>query len=623
MADAFLTYNGITLSCLHTQRVEQTAVYDESGADQLYTKVVLTVGAVFNSTCAPVALGESPGQAMSRVRHMLLLPRQNLVFAPCGDTLFTVAAPDDANGPEPKACTISAITPATWDVSFTIEFCIRDCPEGDASRAWLSLKWEETITFDENWFAVKKRSGLLILSSRDPSRSGPNGYRGLVTPDVPNGFRRKSAQYHVVKNGLGLRFDFVDVELAEPPPAPALKLTGRMVVSVPLPGGQYKAEISLRLTGSRTTSKQDLMAAAIRAAMGRVNATGIDRQKGTGKILIGGAIEEDLDDERKAVGLTLTWNIKPSATGWFSSALGAALAAVGAAQPPGRLGADFNWVGQPLAGSVENRGIAPSTDGTAFNVRLLAAALNDPCSRSPQWENAAKPPKRTPVSPGGNGSEGQGADGAFGFTTEDGTAVSIAYGDDLSHATAGYDDFQGLYIDDGPGVYETYVITCHYFDDPGVTVRPSTKPGGKAVALSYHAGIRKLRVEFTATKIGDRPTIPFKDPGDPNIVWESGNDSVAGIDLAADGVNQRFTVTGIYNYAFLDGSQVVEAAPLPPFISRRLRLSAGTSAGRAAEDITFPADEGSNTFDETGITIVDLSQGAGGDWGGGGQPVYP
>lgn len=630
MPEAFLTYAGITLTALHTQRVEQHAVKDESGADTLYTKVIVTVGCVFNSLLLPAIpdAGESPASAMTRVRHMLLLPRQRLVFSPCGDTLFTVSPPDDANGPDPKSCTITAISPATWDVTYTVEFCLRDCAEGQAARGWLSLRWSDTLTYGEDWFATRKRSGTLILSSRDPqpAEAPADPYRGLVTPDVPSGWRRKSAEYTLSANNLKVSFSFVDRELNETPPTPALKLTGRMVLSVPLPGGMHKAEISLRLIGPRTVKKSDLMITGIRVAMGRVLATGI--VNANGRMLIGGSMEEDLDDERCAIGLNLVWNIKPSGLG-FSAAVagvGAVAGAVGRAKPANRLGADFKWFGAPLAGGNPARGIAPTTEGTAV-VQMIAAALNDPCSRyiatTQIAGNVSVPVPVNPQNGSGGGAGGDVRPQVTVFQTAGVNGSGTGYGNDLSvNGSAGYEDYAGLYIDDGPGVYEDYTITCHYTDDPGVTVAPSTKPGGTAVALQFHAGVRGLTVEFTATKLGDRPTIPFKNPEDENVIWVGGTDSISGVDLLPDGVNQRITVTGIYKYKFLDGSKVIESAPLPPFISRSLRQDAATSAGRAADDILFPSDTGTNTFDGGGVELVPLAAGAGGDWGGE-QPIHP
>jgi len=612
--DAFLTYNGITLSMIHTLTVDQKAVFDSSDTDQKFTRIILTVGSVLNAIAPPSLGAESPAIQMARVRHMLLQPRQALTFAPAGDGLFSVTPPDDENGPHPRECSITEITPGTWDIRYVIEFCLRDCDQGTSNRSWLSLKWSDTVSYDEHWFCTRRRQGVLVLSSRDPFT--PDSYRGLVTPSVPAQFRRKSASYQLSENGLEVHFSFEDKQLREAPPTPATKIAGRQVLSVPLPGGLFKGEIQLRLSAPADVSKQDLVACAIRVAMARVNATGAVRAT-NGRMLIGGAIEENLDDEKCEVGLSLQWNIKPSSNGFSAAVAAVADAAKGRAKPINRLGTDFAWFGAPLAGNDPKRGIAPTTFGVSL-VKTVASALNDPCSSVQEWPTINEIASSVLVEP----TPGSGGTG-IALSVTQATSSGSETGDNLTpNGSPGYEDSASLWIDDGPGVYDTYLITCHYTDEPGINVSPSTMTGAPAVPLRFHAGIRGLTVEFTATKVGDRPTIPFKNPSDPNVIWVGGTDSVDGIDLSPDGQNQRITVTGVYRYKFLDGTKVVESAPVPPFISRSLMADASTAIGQAATDIVFQTS-GTNTFDDDNMSIVSLTGSSGTTSGtAGNQPVY-
>jgi hypothetical protein len=575
-----LTYNGIPLTFIHTQSVQQEPVADPSGTDQLYTRIRIAVSSVFHvnpgniSALLPVLSGETPVATMVRVRHMLLLPRRRLIFAPTGSTMIDVGGdtnPDDAHGPRPISCTVKQLTPAAFLVDYAVEAYIRDCTGADAA-GYLSLRWSDTVSYDKDWLCTRRRAGLLVLSSANGRH--PDSFRFEVTPNVPTGFRRESAEYRLSESFLQVAFSFTDKELMKAVPDNALTMTGRQVETSPMKGGVRMGQLTVRLTGPKPVDPKELLNKCVLVAMSRVHAAGVMDDK-NGRFLIGATIEETLDDSKNEVTLTVEWQIKADQV--------RVLAGGGPIGPPlifipnadgknaAALGGTGKWVGAGWEGADTSRAIAPPVYGVAEFVGLVAARLCDPCGvKLIERDLRAGGPNDFPAA-------------------DDAGEIRLFVGEVSEDSDASYRT-----DDTTPGTYDTYEITSHYTLDPGEDVLPSTKAGDPGRKVKTHAGAAKLQVDWSVSRVGGPPEIPSPQPkaADTNVVFVGGTVSPEGLDLAADGVSVRHVVTGVYNYKFLAWDLVKFAAAIPPFLSFAAVVgAAGAAASLTSGLIHFPVDQ--------------------------------
>jgi hypothetical protein len=531
--------------------------------------------------------------------------------------VINTAGRDDENGPT-TTCTYTQLNPGSFLIDFTCTIRLTDC--GNAGgRSYLSLKWSDSLTYDPQWIATRRRTGTLILSPR--RTTDPDSYRPVVTPDVPSGFRRESAEYTLSEDGRIVRFGFVDKEMMTPPPLPAVRMKGVQVEAAAPPGTISQGQIRLRLDGLKGTNKRDLLNAAVFAATDRVHAAGFYKTPG-GRIFKGWSVSEGLGDDECWVEVAVNWRIKPepgrvtNAGATKSFTPGAVVGLLpgfgllpavgglfgGTAAPPvanakgknlAGLSTGVPWVGKALPNSDPDRAVSPPTYGTADALRLAAAALNDPCGQDAelagggfdgQTRNLYTAPFPFPgglgggVPSGANQAPGVADSGAGAFS------VQVVPADQIPP-----DDFDAGYRGDGAGVYDEYTLTASYRHDGGSVVLRRTKAGEPGTAVRLRNASAKLVLEWTAVKVGGPPVIPAaEDSPDRNAVYLRGTIAPAQLELAADGVSTRYEVSGIYEYEFLDPSKVTVQAPLPPYLSCDLADDAKRVVGFAADCIAFP-----------------------------------
>ena len=575
-----LVYNGIDLgSYLLTKRIVQGPVYDPSRTDQLYTRINLSVRSIINPSLNPATAGETPAVTAARIRHMLCAPRKSLVYSIGATNYINLPSGlDDANGPKPDeaAFTITEVTPDTFLVEWSCAVCQTDC---STSRPYLSNRWSESVTQDREWLTVKHRTGVLILSSR--STFHPDDFRGVVAPALDIGFRRESAKYRVSEDNLTVHYEFTDRELAKAPPFPATSMRGQMVESIPVSGAGVlrRGEISLQLKGPKSVPSRDLLNAAIGVAVNRVRASGVLTVGG--RMFVGGAISESLNDDENAVGVNVQWQMKPNGfreggrakPSALSLAIAGAINGIGASvkglksptspptpegKSPDALPMNANWVGLPLDGTTAAWPIGTPTRGTAETVRIAAAALNDPCGSTSDLRSASV----------GNESVLRSSDGT--------TTVSTLNTAELP------DDDQAMYADDGPGVWEEWTLKPTYFDDPGLCVMPAAKKNGSASGVQVHGGLLCLEVDWHVKKTGGQPVPPtIPEIKDGNWLYVGGQVTPSPVELAADGVSLIFEADGQWRFCCLDRSKATIAWPLPPWIDQQ-KLAAGGGIGAEA-----------------------------------------
>ena len=620
-----LKYNGVELAFISTQSLRVEPEYDPTGVDQIATKYSLTVSAVLHQGVPPsVSQNETAAHIGDRIKGLLSTPRRPLLYENGGVTIINLQAPDgsevardDSNGPEPVV-TMTSPFPGCWLVSFAVTVRLIECET--QTRGFLSLKWSDTLNYAEDWTATRRRTGTLVLSQR--LNQDAESYRPLITPPIPRGFRRASAEYVLNEAGTHVRFAFTDREMHTPPPFPALRMRGRMSESTPN-GAVRMGRFDLTLDGPKGVPKADLLARAIAVGMGRVFAAGVDTGIGdaAGRVIMGGSISETLDDDKNSVSLSLSWKMAATSGRSKSSAIVAGtrafargvvdvgLAASGlgflraldtspAPEPqpqPNAQGLDkaaipvtAQWIGQPLAGSDPDQGIAPPLFGTADYVRLVAAALSDPCG----------------VTAVLNESELRSGEFEF-FSGEspDGSRTTATVVPEVDP-----DEESALYADDGtPGTYDHYTLVSTYRHDSGKVALPSTKKGEKKAEVQLYNESMDLTVEFSCARVGGPPVVPDPNEASDELMYKRGSVSAHQIELAGDGVTPIYRVDGLFEFEVLDPCSVSIAAPVPPYLDGQIGEEARIAVGRAGASLLFgPASRGDkvNLFCGLGIDVV-------------------
>jgi hypothetical protein len=186
-----LYYNSIEIGMVHTQSIDQEAVYDESRTDLLHIKTTVRIEGVLASNVMPGAPGESPTQIKTRIETALMTPRQTLKFMVAGETLLESPVPgkttDLANGPKPLYCNITAIHgTGTFLISYAVETAILNCANA-ASIVWLANRWQESQSIDSRMYSKFVRTGRLTARSDLLSAEGIDSLRGLVIPPIRDG----------------------------------------------------------------------------------------------------------------------------------------------------------------------------------------------------------------------------------------------------------------------------------------------------------------------------------------------------------------------------------------------------------------------------------------------------
>jgi hypothetical protein len=116
-------------------------------------------------------------------------------------------------------------------------------------------------------------------------------------------------------------------------------------------------------------------------------------------------------------------------------------------------------------------------------------------------------------------------------------------------------------------------MTMYYTGSTGDVVLPGTGAGdtpgvGKKVKVGGRS--MRLKLEWTARRVGGPAVAPDPNPTDPNLVLEDFTFGVGGLDVGADGVSPDNVVSGTYWYGVLDPSKVKLVAPISPHLDTSL-----------------------------------------------------
>lgn len=329
-----MTYNGETIVNLNLKSIASSAEYAPGGIQKPYNKTVLRFEGTVGRDTAPGTAGEFTLN-IDQIRRNLLKPRQNLLITLEGSTLYNITAPDDANGPTPSEVEFAPIVGTSYAlVTGTIEFTQAECdytgetPNAISSNV-VSHNYSVTHSFDDLFLTTRTVTGRIVIRQGVQSlpddvnpnstsrKDNPDLLRGLVTPKLPQGFKREAMTFAVSNDGLMLDYDIRDVEVPVTPPIPALRATGTIAFNMNI-NYEWFTTVHVELEGSKKHSKgaMYLQAAAIASAMAN--------PKGANGIIQSAAIVSSLYSNKIAMQL-VTMSIKKNAKGNFFPTTGSAV----------------------------------------------------------------------------------------------------------------------------------------------------------------------------------------------------------------------------------------------------------------------------------------------------------
>lgn len=179
-----VSYNGVSIGYVFSERYSHSPAPDPTGVDSTGTETTLEVRGVIAPGVVPALPGESPYQTANRIAGLLSVPRRRLVYVQGTTTAIdTDVLPDAENGPWPTAYSVD---PGPAEGGFVVHFGVKlkqlRC-SGAASRGFVSLKWQDSESFDLKGNKTRRRTGTLITAR--PFGLSADDRRNLVIPLVP------------------------------------------------------------------------------------------------------------------------------------------------------------------------------------------------------------------------------------------------------------------------------------------------------------------------------------------------------------------------------------------------------------------------------------------------------
>lgn len=616
-------YGPARFSFVRTVDVQSAPQQDPAGIDLVCTAHTISIEAVIavGDLVGGWVPGELPADTLARVQHLLEAPRRRFTYKVGGRILFDISGqPNDGArdqdatiGPVPQVHGIKRVTDLTFVVTWSVTVYTRGCK--DVRQTFASLRWVQTHTIDDRQYSTLRMTGRLMCT-RDMLQglASIDDLRWVVTPPVPPDFIRTTSEWTILADGLAAEFSFVDEEQYIVPPAGAVKLKGTFTRSTNNFGAMYVAEARVKLTGKKETPKPTLMGMAVSIALDKLTNAGPATDK-SGNILIkDGAFSEILEQNEVEVILraqVLNTPASDNSKTVESIAQGIGRGAVAIATPPILIpfvaakqvadelakqkqaadappppdkkkppavgGLDLGQFSGVLPGCsvppqttgiyVPGAGIAPDLYGHLPQLRLLAAAFNDPCLAQSVARASRKPDTATLSTFNNDGqalTSGKVQKALSPSLTPEspGTSVVKTVAELPARMVS-----RGAVNYDGPGVWEEFACEMHYDYRSSKRVLPRTVSGLPGVTVQGWNDTCDLYVTWTATKNGSKPTIPsWADSADGNLVCTAHPVTTDEVELGPDGDSLKYTIGGRYEYSFVDASKADIRNAIPPWL---------------------------------------------------------
>jgi hypothetical protein len=606
---AKLTYNGVTIPYLMTRGYQADVVYTEDRADYLYTRHRCHVEGLLWASGAPGGTGKVADWFRS-VRHDLEQPRKDLRYEVNGAVVVrSDRTADLSNGPHPELVAFERVLGSeAVRVVFVVTTDLWGC--GEVPPDYLSNRWSESESIDRNWLSRLTRTGKVVLGlaagPADRSERGDKGreLRDLITPPIALNYNRISADYKFASDGLSMSYTFVDQQVESQPPGPAVNILDATYTETAQNAAKRYGEVRVALKGIPQPwgSRDELLARAITCCVRRLQWAGA-LIPGRADCPVTTTLSERLD--RNEVTVTMRTMIPPtvaaagvaedkatarSAIVLGTTVAGGILGAIATGGPWGAVGGGTGGalvgkeIADALVGKVEAAiprlpenlaGWGGVLDGSLFagtpafpaggypGIRLLSAALNDPCLKkvADAAGAAAGPPDALPL-------------GGVSPLTSPPPAYAGPVPDPTVQVVDALDgDAEPLGRSLGPvGVYSEVRVRTHWLSDPHVAQLASTDSEGTDAFVAYANPSKQLVIDYQAEKVGGPPSVPPEDIG-PNFVLLDHQRSPESPDLAADGITATVRLAGTMVFGVRNPALVVEAAAAPPWWTEQLRYA--------------------------------------------------
>lgn len=296
-----LYYNGVDFGYVYSRSLQQSPVYDPSGTDQIYTRVVLTVESVIYAKAIFNAISQanegnqekSLGNVLLQIEQQLQVPRRKLRYVVDGVEVLSPPVPDDDNGPKPLYARVTQLT----EDSARIEWSVEVATSRGVDASWkgnpvASLRWSQTQDTDENGMNIITTSGRLVFRRSIQTVESIDELKGQISPPLPKNCIR-TGRWVMQANGLAIDFTLTDREQYRVPEEPFVKISGTCSRSVQN-GVTWWAEVNLRARWRKDfPNRHAAINQAIAIAWGRLLKCDPLTDAGS-PIVRGGAVRENM-----------------------------------------------------------------------------------------------------------------------------------------------------------------------------------------------------------------------------------------------------------------------------------------------------------------------------------------
>lgn len=287
-----ITYNSVQIIDVLTEGISHTPEF-ESGVHQVgvrvranFTGIVHTSANDFLGKKSPrAALGDGlnvvlQALTISRRPFQLFIGQSKLYDvrpgaaqpnAPPGTITADLDAMDIDNGPKTQVEVLKITSGNTATIRFSVEFVVPNCGGGNDKNATGLVNFAFWIAEDidcRTWLTRRTYSGRLRVAHKNIH---PHALARMVAiPPQQRGFKREIIAMTESEDGLHLDFTIADQEIiAAPPWSPngkygAVSWDGVHMMSTQAQGAVTVSDLTLRLTGPKSTSKEDLLQLALR-----------------------------------------------------------------------------------------------------------------------------------------------------------------------------------------------------------------------------------------------------------------------------------------------------------------------------------------------------------------------
>lgn len=529
-----LTYDGISLEILKTNRVEREAIFDDQGS-YLHTVWTIDVNAVINPHATSYAAngvatpGQFPDVTDRAIRFALLQPRKSLVWTvdqqPALESpplVGGVQAPCDViNGPHPQVFPIARVDGAkTLMVRFVVKTALIECPADSGIGPLVSNTYTTTHEIDRQFRTTVTYSGMAkfradILRAQQQTA---DFYRSQLLPPLPGRFQRVAGRFQLAPDGLTLAWSVTDQEqyyhIGKSDPREGglgvTRVDADFSTSTTFgPDGANNGvqlySMNVRVEGSAYAFIWGLTQAALRVAQTRLPFGS------PGFFVRSAAIRQVLTGQSVDLQVTMQGPTQPA---------GAAAALIfNGGLLRGDIASDPSNTNPNFPTDAGSRGTAP--------LRMVDAALREACGFTPP---AARLQDSVPAVPGSPDAPAVPDVRVFVGDVIPGQAVPV------SPEGAAF-PFTACSVD----------VTIE--NDEGVLTAPVA---GGALGVTEFLRVATPRSQMTADwvveRVGEQPIFPTPTPTDPNLVLLKKEFKGASPSLMADGENLCWRAAGRYVY---------------------------------------------------------------------------